>query len=392
VPLDASRTRARRLVLAVLLLVGGACTVPQPTLPVPGSPSPAPTASPSPSPAPTAAPTPTPTPSPVAALTNGVWLPAGQALRATRHPIAVMVDDQVDARPQSGLADADVIYQAPAEGGIPRYMLLFGTGDPPSVGPVRSARRYFVGWAAEWRALYVHAGGAPNALRALYQLDGDLLWNADAFRWGGKEGYLWRVSERFSPHNIYTSGEKLQALAERLGALGPVTGAAWTFKEPAALGDRPNSGSIVVPYPGDRISYTYDRASDRYLRGTSSETTQRDAATGEVIAPYDVVVLFMASAPLANDPLDGDNLAHHRLDIDYTGSGRALVFRDGTLVTARWSKKDDASPTRLTYASGPLKGMPVPLVRGQIAVQIVPSSTAVTWRIGRRVTRTSLSD
>jgi hypothetical protein len=327
----------------------------------------------------------------VAALTNGTWLPADQALRATRHPIAVMVDDQVDARPQSGLADADIIYQAPAEGGIPRYMLLFGTADPPSVGPVRSARRYFVGWAAEWRAMYVHAGGAPNALRALYKLNGDLLWNADAFRWGGAKGYLWRISERFSPHNVYTSGERLQALATRLGAVAPLAKAEWTFKEPIDLADRPGRGSIVVPYSGDRITYTYDRASDRYLRGTSSETTQHDAATGEVIAPYDVVVLFMSTAALANNPLDGNNLAHHRLDIRYTGTGRALVFRDGTLITARWSKKDDASPTRLLYASGPLKGTPVPLVRGQIAIQIVPISTAVTWKLGRRVVEPSLA-
>ncbi|MFI5254935.1 MAG: DUF3048 C-terminal domain-containing protein, partial [Candidatus Limnocylindrales bacterium] len=67
------------------------------------------------------------------------------------------------------------------------------------------------------------------------------------------------------------------------------------------------------------------------------------------------------------------------------GSGRALVFRDGTLIAARWSKKDDASPTTLTYASGSLKGTPVPLVRGQDACQVVPIGTAVTWKIGPRV-------
>jgi hypothetical protein len=325
-------------------------------------------------------------------VTNGVWIPADEALRATRHPIAVMVDDQADARPQSGLSSADIIYQAPAEGGIPRYMLVFQTGDPPSVGPVRSARRYFVGWAAEWRAMYVHAGGAPNALRALYQLNRDLVWNADAFRWGGKEGYLWRTSERLSPHNVYTSGQKLQALATRLGAVAPVTKPAWIFKEPIGLFDRPAGGSIVVPYPGDRISYTYDRATDRYVRHTSSEATQHDAATHEVIAPFDVVVLFMGTAPLANNALDGNNLAHHRLDVAYTGSGRALVFRDGMVIRARWSKKDDASPTQLLYASGPEKGTPVALVRGQIAIQVVPISLAVSWKIGRRIVSTSQAD
>jgi hypothetical protein len=320
----------------------------------------------------------------VAVVANGAWILADEAARATRHPIAVMVDDQADARPQSGLSSADIIYQAPAEGRIPRYMLIFQAGDPPSVGPVRSARRYFVAWASEWRALYVHAGGAPNALRALAQLNGDLVWNADQFRWGGAAGYLWRISERVAPHNVYSSGEKLRALAERLGAVAPFTQPAWTFQEPADLVDRPAGGSIRVPYLANRISYTYDRASNTYPRRTSSEAVQRDAATEQVIAPANVVVLFMGVAPLRNDALTGTNEALHRLEIDYLGTGRALVFRDGTVIAARWSKKDDASPTLLLYASGPYKGTPVALIRGQIAIQVVSESTAVTWKIGPR--------
>ena len=76
---------------------------------------------------------------------------------AARHPIAVMVDDLSPARPQSGFSAASVVWQAPAEGGIPRYMLIFGDEVPGNVGPVRSARLYFVLWAAEWRAVYAAA-------------------------------------------------------------------------------------------------------------------------------------------------------------------------------------------------------------------------------------------
>ncbi|MGH2407660.1 MAG: DUF3048 domain-containing protein [Candidatus Limnocylindrales bacterium] len=302
-----------------------------------------------------------------------------------------MVDDQFDARPQSGLSSADVIYQAPAEGGIPRYMLIFQAGDPPSIGPVRSARRYFVGWATEWRALYVHAGGAPNALRALVQLNGKLVWNADEFGWAYQEGYLWRISERLPPHNLYSSGPKLQGLAARLGAVAPFTTPAWTFKDPAARADRPFGGSIVVPYPANRISYAYDRLTNTYPRSTDG-TLQRDAATKAVIAPADVVVLFMGIVPLLNDPLTPNNESKHRLDIKYIGSGRALVFRDGEVIAARWSKRDDASPTRLLYASGPDKGMPVPLVRGQVAIQVVPLTLAVTWKVGLKVVDHSMGE
>ena len=112
---------------------------------------------------------------------------------------------------------------------------------------------------------------------------------------------------------------------------------------------------------------------------------QVDASTRAVVAPADVVVLFMGVLPLLNDPLTPSNEAKHRLDIKYIGSGRAMVFRDGEVVAARWSKKNDASPTLLTYANGPDKGMPVPLVRGQIAIQVVPLTMAVTWKAGQAV-------
>ena len=78
-----------------------------------------------------------------------------------------MIDDLGPARPQSGFSAASVVWQAPAEGGIPRYMLLFQSTIPGSVGPVRSAREYYIEWAAEWKAMYVHAGGSPQALQTL---------------------------------------------------------------------------------------------------------------------------------------------------------------------------------------------------------------------------------
>ena len=83
---------------------------------------------------------------------------------AARHPIAVMIDDLGPARPQSGFSAASVVWQAPAEGGIPRYMLIFQENIPTDVGPVRSSRYYYIAWAAEWRAVYAHAGGSPQAL------------------------------------------------------------------------------------------------------------------------------------------------------------------------------------------------------------------------------------
>ena len=129
-------------------------------------------------------PTPEPTPSLVPApLTGRLVKPEV----ASRHVIAVMVDDQFAARPQSGLSSADVVWQAPAEGGIPRYMALFQTGSPKAVGPVRSSRYYFIAWAAEWRSVYVHVGGSPQALALLRSSKGrgPVVYDADGFRYEG---------------------------------------------------------------------------------------------------------------------------------------------------------------------------------------------------------------
>jgi len=317
----------------------------------------------------------------VAATTDGVWMPASQAALATRHPIAVMIDDQFDARPQSGLASADIVWQAPAEGGIPRYMAIFQTSDAPSIGPIRSSRLYFVGWAAEWRAMYVHVGGAPNALAFLHQNTGRLIYDADQFRWG-TAGYMWRITTRFAPHNVYTSGAKLDQLAVRIAATAPQTTSPYTFMEDAPPVLRPVSGTIVVPYLANRIGYTYDPKTNRYRRAVTGETVQVDAGSNTAVAPANVIVLQMSVGPLVNAPGQSTNQKKGRLELGYIGSGAALVFNNGGVAKARWSKASNAAPTLLTYAGGPQAGQPVPLVRGQIFFQVVSTGTVVTYTIG----------
>src|SRR6476661_7507147 len=250
---------------------GPATSSPSPSAPVAvvssGSASPYPTDStlPSESPSPTPVPTPTTVPDP---LTGRLVLPAV----ATRHPIAVMIDDLNAARPQSGFAAASVVWQAPAEGGIPRYMLIFQENIPAAVGPVRSSRLYYIAWASEWRALYAHAGGSPQALAMLRAKgSGQYVYNADEFRWGG---YFHRITQRFAPHNLYTDGQTLRRLAKAAGAKDGALKAAWLFAPGAPLEARPQGGRIQVSYPWNQITYSYDRASNTYLRSVSGEPKQ----------------------------------------------------------------------------------------------------------------------
>ena len=96
-----------------------------------------------------------------ASLTNGVLVSADLA---NRHPVAVMIENSPDARPQAGLTSADIVYEAVTEGGITRFMGIFSQNYPTKAGPVRSARSYFIDWLSEYDAFYAHAGGSPTAL------------------------------------------------------------------------------------------------------------------------------------------------------------------------------------------------------------------------------------
>ena len=339
------------------------------TLPTPTVPGASPTIAPTVPP-----PTPEPTPTLVADPLTGLMVTQAQA---EQHPIAVMIDDHVDARPQSGFNAASVVWQAPAEGGIPRYMLVFQSTIPNAVGPIRSAREYYVEWAAEWHAMYVHFGGSSQALATLLSKGGgSWVYNADGFRWSPT--YMWRVKFRVIPHNVYTDGAHLRALAAKVKAMdGPIK-PAWTFAPDASADQRPNGGKITVVYPYETIQYRYDATTNTYLRfikqtGIGSFKPQIDAADNTQVAPKNVVILRMHFGPLyAVDP-------HHRLEASDVGHGDAWISTNGVTVHGSWSKASVTAPTLLF---GP-DGAPITLTAGQTFVQVIPLNYAYTIQDGK---------
>ena len=173
-----------------------------------------------------------------------------------------MIDDLGAARPQSGLSSASVVWQAPAEGGIPRYMAIFQDSLPKEIGPVRSSRYYYIAWAAEWRAVYAHAGGSPQAKATLAAKGrGQYVYNIDEFRYSGT---FHRVTFRSAPHNLYTTGAKLRAAGKHRGPRTRPTTAAWTFAPDAPLDARPTGGTITVKYPYNTIGYAL-RPQDQHV-------------------------------------------------------------------------------------------------------------------------------
>ena len=330
--------------------------------------SPSATATPSPTATPTPTPTPVPTPVLVRAPLTGLLVTEKVA---SQHPIALMIDDAPGARPQSGFNAAAVVWQAPAEGGVPRYMMIFQDQMPTDVGPVRSARSYFIQWAAEWKAVYGHVGGSPQAQATLRtQGNGQLVYNADQFRWGGT--YYRRISQRPAPHNVYSDGKSLRIMATKVGATNQLLKPFWRFGKDAPLIERPSGGIIRADYPYNKITYRYDKATNTYLRGITGQTRQIDPADEKQVAPKNVVIMMVSFGPLN----DGSN--KHRLEARNVGSGKAWIATNGRTIQGTWKKSSVAGPTRFYDKAG----TPVTLTAGQTFIQVMPLGSSVTIKDG----------
>jgi hypothetical protein len=265
-----------------------------------------------------------------------------------------------------------VVWQAPAEGGIPRYMMVFQETIPTDVGPVRSSRFYYIAWAAEMRALYAHAGGSPQALETLQAKGaGQLVYNADEFRWGAS---FRRISSRAAPHNLYTTGKELRSLAARVGARDKAFAWPWVFRPDAPMGQRPVGGSVQVAYRGNNvIRFDYDRISNTYLRSVTGEKKEIDAATKHRVAPKNVVVMLMHFGPL------GDDTHHHRLEATVIGTGPAWISTNGKTIQGTWKKTALTSPTQFFDKAG----KPVVLTVGQTFVNVMEIGTKVVTVAGK---------
>jgi hypothetical protein len=369
----ARRRRLLRAVTAIALLFAvGACGTANST---PSQATPSKWASPAtafPTPSETETPGPTPTASPA-----GEYADLDGVLTATdvahRVPIAVMIDDLDAARPQAGLSTASIVYHSPVNGGVDRYMAIYQEGEASDIGPVRSARPYFVKWASEYHSVLSHYGSdllttttvlpALTEAGAVYDLDG----------LAGYAGAYHRIDARPAPHNVYTSSATLRQSSATGGY--PATFAdvpTRPFADGLPLNERPASGSIAVPYHDQTIGYTYDRSTDSYLRDISGKA-EIDSANGRQVVAHNVIVLFQS---VATDFQPGDNYLEPVVGL--IGTGNALVFRDGLAISATWRKANDTDLTRLYDSSG----QQITLVRGEIFIQVVGIGTDVTYKLG----------
>jgi hypothetical protein len=287
-------------------------------------------------------------------------LPAPNGVVPPRPALAVKVDNYVAARPQSGLDDADIVFEEPVEGGITRLVAVFQCENAPSVGPIRSARNIDIGILGQFgQPLLVNVGGIDPVLANIADspiIENDLRVDASVVE---------NPPGRVAPYDTYASTAALWAQHPTVR-----TPPSPVFQYSVALPSGTPATSVSIPYGGGQVVWNYDPATRQYRRSYgSSPDVLADGAQNSAANVIVQVVQVTYGPWLEND--EGGLEVQANLYED--ASGPAELFRDGIEVAGTWSRDSLSAPTSFVSASG----IPFSLRPGRTWVELVPSTIPV---------------
>ncbi len=270
---------------------------------------------------------------------------------AARPITGMMIENSPEARPQSGIWDAGTIFEATAEGGITRFLVLWQEGKPGKIGPVRSLRPYYIDWALPFQAAVGHVGGSPQALS---EAKAEGLRDIDQFANGSS---YYRDSARYAPHNMYTSTDSIDKLQASKGFTKSEF-TPWPRKdESKAATATANKIGFDIINRNFHVDYTYDANSNSYLRIMAGKP-HMDKESGKQLNPKVVVLLKMAHRLVDSQ--------HY--GITTTGSGEAFIYQDGIETKGSWKKDSRSSMFKFVDANG----AEIKLNKGQVWISILP--------------------
>ncbi|WP_405106919.1 DUF3048 domain-containing protein [Paenibacillus sp. FSL K6-1217] len=310
------------LILAAMLL--SACSNGQATpVPVPTS---APTAAPTLEPQPTEAVEQTPAPEPAAGTVSGLTgLPAEEG--SLPRPLAVMINNAPAARPQSGISEADILYEVLAEGGITRLIGIFQShSGVVKIGPIRSIRPYLLDIGESYSGITVHAGGSPAAYAILQREK-----KADMDEIGRAGAYFWRDKERKAPHNLYSNAAKLREGAAKLGYAESVKVPGFLFHDPDYIpveGDPVLALSVNFLLKSYNVGYKYDAEQRIYARWVNGKP-HLDLNNARPVEAANIIVM-------GSDHKVLDDIG--RLQVDTELGGEAVLLQRGVALKGKWSR------------------------------------------------------
>ena len=282
----------------------------------------------------------------------------------TDRPIAVMIDNHNGAWPQAGLNSAYLVYEIIVEGGETRLMALFKGQDLEFIGPVRSSRHYFLDYAMENDAIYVHYGWSPQAesdisTYSINNING-ISYSTDSF---------WRITTKSSPHNVMTSTSSILTIAESLGyrTTSSETSVLNYVGTEVTLEDGIDAISVTIPHSTlQTVKYVYNETTQTYTRYARG-TLQTDYITGESITTKNIIIEFIDNYTLE----DGTNKG--RQTIDNIGTFDGYYITNGKAIKITCTKTSRSSQT--VYKD--LDGNIIDVNDGNTWINICPTDASV---------------
>ena len=265
-------------------------------------------------------------------LIDGKYIPQEEK---NAFPLAIMIDNHSDARPPSGLEKANLVFEAEVEGGITRYLAIFASNDNISeIGPIRSARPYFIDWVSEFGALYAHVGGSPEAL---VRIKKENIFDINEFY---NEHYFWRSDLFNRPHNVFTSTEKLRTYIKKK-KLKKKEYFPWIYKDDEIKDNLPDKNIILINFKLDNyhVKWEFDKKNNDYIRYQNGKLHY--VRSGDFIRTKNIIIQYI-NAQEIDEKL--------RLKMDTIGEGDAFVCFDGKCQKAIWKKKSKTSRTRFYFS------------------------------------------
>lgn len=284
---------------------------------------------------------------------------------SNERPIAVMIDNQSMALPHAGLQDAYIVYEIVAEGGITRLMAVFKDRDTTLIGPVRSSRHYYLDYAMENDAIYAHYGWSERARKNIGALD---INNLNGIT-NALDAY-WRDKNRYAPHNVFTSIEKLKSEAAKKGyKMTSSEDLLLNYNvDEVNLSEKEGAGvanNVTIRYSNyQTTSYVYDSENKVYLRSTNGEA-HKDAVTGKQYTAKNIIV-----AQIGNRAFDN----YGRQDLDNIGTGNGYYIANGYAIPITWSK--DYRESQTIYKD--TAGNEIEVNDGNTFIQIQPLNQTLT--------------
>ena len=289
-----------------------------------------------------------------------------QIFNGTDRPIAVMIDNHKDAMPHAGLNKAYIVYEIIVEGGESRLMALFKGQDLANIGPVRSSRHYFLDYALENDAIYVHYGWSPQAERDIKTL---AVHNINGISESAND--FWRSKEKAAPHNVLTSTKAMLSIAENKkyrttsdekSVLNYVTDEVDLGKtkeeiasestdtnntlENTEVATAKTAKTISIPYsPSNKVKWEYNEESKTYSRYSKGikETEWFDKTD---VTAKNIIIEFIKNSKLQ------DNEDKDRQDLDTTGTKKGYYITNGKAIEILCSKSSRKEKTTYTDKDG----------------------------------------